>query len=138
MSITDPVLRSKAVSVPGKGQRQVDIPGGHGTPDSEGNQNMAQEVGDDAGRVGSKRPPGIGNAGGGPGNGAAGSGVAIAQGKVMGSGMVNKGASGEGKFAVDGTSPEIRSTKAPNVTHGNKDIGVAQDMGLGLGKGIIE
>lgn len=83
----------------GSGQKQIDQPGGPGTPMSEGGQTIPQEVGDTPG-VGSRRPPGIGNAGGGPGNGAAGSGAAIAQGKVVGSGPVNVGASGEGETAV--------------------------------------
>lgn len=40
-------------------------------------------------------------------------------------GNLNKGASGEGKSAIDGTSPEFRSTKAVlQSRHGNKELSV--------------
>jgi len=138
MSFTDPWLVSKARSVPGKGQRQVDMPGMAGTDDAEAGRSMVDAVGEDM-SLGTKRPRSMGNAGGGPGNGAKGSGVARAQMLfASGSHSGTNSAGPEGKSAVDGTSAEIRSTKAAALhgLHGNKELPV--DTSQLLGGGMVD
>lgn len=131
MSFTDPHLKTKA-ALHGDGAGAAKQTVQYGAQDDPAG--FTASIGDDP--AGTTRPAGQGNAGGGVGNGAKGSGVARAQSLFSASNPTGTNSAGpEGKSAVDGTSPEIRSTKAPNVTHGNKDIGTSSGM---LFPGIVE